>query len=247
MNLLLLNDDRPRALLPAGDPRAIHLRDVLRFGVGSGLDVGCVNGPRGRAVIETLGAEGITLSITWGAPPPPLPPLRLWIGLPRPASAKRILSEATALGVAEMVFFAPGRGEKSYADASLWKDGEWRETIRQGAEQAYSTRIPEVRLAGTLTELLAEPGTGKRLALDNYEAAGPLPGALPNAGPLTLIFGAERGFTETERSALRAAGVPLAHLGERVLRTETAVLAATSLALAALGAWTSNTPSSRGS
>jgi RsmE family RNA methyltransferase len=52
--------------------------------------------------------------------------------------------------------------------------------------------------------------------------------------PLALAFGPERGWSAGERQLLRAQGFELAHLGTRVLRTETAVVAALALAKAAL-------------
>ncbi len=53
------------------------------------------------------------------------------------------------------------------------------------------------------------------------------------ASPLALAFGPERGWSGPERALLRAAGFELAHLGPRVLRTETAVVAAVSVAKSA--------------
>jgi hypothetical protein len=76
----------------------------------------------------------------------------------------------------------------------------------------------------------------RRLALDNYEATAPL-GAwrLGPGEPCVLAIGPERGWGPRDRAALRAAGFALAHLGPRVLRSETAVVAALAILRAESG------------
>jgi RsmE family RNA methyltransferase len=73
-----------------------------------------------------------------------------------------------------------------------------------------------------------------RGALDLYEASEPL-GRIALAAPVVLAFGPERGWSDSERDRLRDHGFTLAHLGSRVLRVETAVVAAVSVVKARLG------------
>jgi RsmE family RNA methyltransferase len=80
------------------------------------------------------------------------------------------------------------------------------------------------------------PAKQARLALDNYEATAPL-GAeilnpksqILNGGGVVLALGPERGWGPVDRDQLRAAGFTLCSLGQRVLRLETAVIAALAL------------------
>jgi RsmE family RNA methyltransferase len=96
--------------------------------------------------------------------------------------------------------------------------------------------VPELRHGLSLAEAIALlPLTGTRIALDNYEAAAALSGLPVPALPATLAVGAERGWSDGERALLRAHGFALAHLGTRVLRTETACIAAITLLKAKLG------------
>ena len=86
--------------------------------------------------------------------------------------------------------------------------------------------------------MLAElPPGATRLALDNYEAtAGLADCALPAAPAAAILaLGPERGWAPTDRTALRAAGFTLVHLGPRVLRAETACVAAVAILKARLG------------
>lgn len=239
MNLLLFENSDKRQTLAPGDPRLDHLRNVLRRNTGDTFDVGALNGPRGKATISEDGPKGLSLQIEWGEEPPPLFPIEILVGLPRPQAARKILRELTSMGVAAIHFFQSEKSEHSYADSKLWNSGEWRRHLLQGAEQAFTTRIPDVRhwasLSASIQYLDKERAPGQRLALDLYESTIALPAVKLTAQHCTLAFGADRGWSAAERRNLRAAGFTLVHLGERVLRTETACVAAVILVVAGMG------------
>lgn len=228
MNLLLFSPEETTRPLPHADPRARHLLRVLRRQVGDTFAAGLIDGPRGHGTLVALDAAALTLTFTWGLPPPPPEPLTLIVGLPRPQTARDILRDATTLGVAALHFVATEKADPNYAHSTLWR-GEWRRHLLAGAEQAGITRLPAVAHGAPLAATLAglPSPVGRRLALDPYEAAGPL-GAVPWDGvaPLVLALGPERGWGPRDRAELRARGYTLVHLGERILRTETAVVAA---------------------
>jgi 16S rRNA (uracil1498-N3)-methyltransferase len=71
--------------------------------------------------------------------------------------------------------------------------------------------------------------------LDNYESPRALSELPSFSGDVTLAIGPERGWSPAERTLLRAHGFTFVHLGTRVLRTETAVIAALTLVRAKLG------------
>ncbi len=219
--------------LPASDPRALHLLRVLQRGPGDRFDAGIVNGPRGKGTVVSAGSDGLRLAFEPGETPPPLDPIHLLVALPRPQTARKILTEAAALGVASIRFFRSEKGEPGYASSTLWRGPEWRRLLRDGAAQAFDTRLPEVEhFAGLSDAIAALPAGCPVMALDNYEAPARL---RPAAGlpPVALAFGPERGWSAGERGLLRSAGFSLVHLGARVLRTETAVVAAVAIVKAA--------------
>ena len=234
MNLVLFDAAELSAPLPRTDPRAKHILDVLRRREGDAVDVGLVNGPCGKATLSVLGPDALTFAFTWGPVPAPLPATVLLIGLPRPQTARDILRDATTLGASEVHFIATERADPNYASSTLWTSGEWRRHCLAGAAQAFETRIPTVTWTHTLASVLATLEPANRIALDNYEASIPLitchligdTRAVASGVPQALAFGPERGFGPADRAALRAAGFTLAHLGVRVLRVETAVVAA---------------------
>jgi RsmE family RNA methyltransferase len=238
LNIIIFDQAEIERPLARSDPRATHLLDVLRRREGDTFDAGLIDGPRGKGTVVAIGAEALTLSFAWGAPPPPLDPITLIVGLPRPQTARKILQEATALGVAAMHFVVTEKSEASYAHSTLWSSDEWRRQLIAGAEQAFDTRLPQITWTRSLAEVVAAlPPTASRLALDHYEAATALsqchligdiaPSA--SAADAVLAFGPERGWSARDRAVLRANGFSLVHLGARVLRTETAVVAAVAL------------------
>lgn len=235
MNLILFEPSELTAPLPRTDPRARHILDVLHRRPGDTFDAGLVNGPRGKATLASVSPDALSLAFSWDAPPPPLPPRTLLIGLPRPQTARDILRDATTLGATCIQFIATERADPNYAASTLWTSGEWRRHCLAGAAQAFDTRLPEVTWTHTLASAIAAGAASpaRRIALDNYEASVALRTChllsekrSGEPAGLILAFGAERGFGEKDRTMLRDAGFTLAHLGSRVLRVETAVVAA---------------------
>ncbi|MCX6936700.1 MAG: RsmE family RNA methyltransferase [Verrucomicrobia bacterium] len=241
MNLVLFIAAELPGRLPLADPRAQHILKVLRRSPGDTFQAGLIDGPLGNATLLAADATALTLGFAPSQEPPPLPPITLLIGLPRPQTARDILRDATTLGVARIHFISTERTDPNYASASLWTSGEWQRHLLTGAAQACDTRLPEVTWTHSLASILATlspPASACRLALDNYEATRPLASALPHTlnSPLILALGPERGWGPADRTALRAANFALCSLGPRVLRLETAVTVALGLALHATGA-----------
>lgn len=236
MNLVLFESSELAAPLPIADPRAQHILKVLRRAPGETFLAGLVDGPLGVATLVSADASALVLSFTPGREPPPLPPLTLLLGLPRPQTARDLLRDAATLGAARIHFVATERADPNYASSSLWTSGEWRRHLLAGAAQACDTRLPAVTWTHTLSSaltLLPAASAARRLALDNYEAAAPFSEALHDdaSGELVLALGPERGWGAADRDTLRTAGFTLCSLGERVLRLETAAAVALGLAL----------------
>jgi RsmE family RNA methyltransferase len=237
VNLILFEPDEIDRPLPRHDRRAVHVLDVLRRRAGDTFDAGVINGAQGKATLGAIGEHELTLRFALDRPAPAREPITLVVGLPRPQTARDILRDATTLGVAALHFVRTEKSEPSYAQSTLWSTGEWRRHVIAGAEQSFTTRIPDVAHGVPVAETLATlPTGGARLALDNYEAAERLSEyPLSRDAPVTLAVGAERGWSADERAALRKHQFTLAHLGPRVLRTETACVAALSILRAKLG------------
>ena len=103
------------------------------------------------------------------------------------------------------------------------------------AEQCGGTYVPRVEPLQKLSSLLDEwPEDRGIMFCDETATAGDLPAA---PGPWAIFIGPEGGFSEPERTRLRAAGHTIS-LGPRILRADTAAVAAMTLWQAKLGDWT---------
>lgn len=144
------------------------------------------------------------------------------------------VQKATELGVAALqpVIAARSLGRLSGERAEL-KRAHWRRVAIAACEQCGRNRIPDVQVVRSLTEYSREPaGSGARFVLSPRSALGLRAAAARLQGAVVLAAGPEAGFTDEEEATLAGAGFVPVRLGPRVLRTETAALAA----LAALNA-----------
>ena len=238
---MLITAPEAESGLSPEDSRARHLRETVGLSVGGSFHVGIENGLRGIATITAL-APKLAFSVAWEKSPQARLPLTVLVGLPRPQTAKKVLHDLASLGAARIIFFESAKGDPGYLTSSLWKDGEWREHVLKGTEQACSTLVPEVTRVGSLAEaLVGLDANAWKLVLDPYEAAG-APELSTPAQTAVLAIGPERGFAENERATLRQAGFAFAHLGDRILRVEAAALVGGALMLAQLRAWTKHRP-----
>jgi RsmE family RNA methyltransferase len=236
LNLVLLEPALCGGILPSRDPRAIHVRDVLRLAPGQPFDAGIPDGPRGKATLEPA-PGGWRVHFTPTHAPEPPEPFLLLVGCARPQTMRRVLRDAAPLGIGEIHVFPAGRGEPGYLQSSLWHDGEVPRLLLEGSAQAFTTRLTHLVLhPSRATALEATRAARTRLALDNYEATDLLRAAPVHGWPAALAVGPERGWDRDDRDALRDAGFTLASLGSRVLRTETAAAGGVTLLRARLEA-----------
>jgi 16S rRNA (uracil1498-N3)-methyltransferase len=239
VNLVLITEAEAAAGLPLGDARTTHLLGTVGIKVGQTFHVGIVDGLRGLATV-TATAPALRFTVAWEKSVQPRLPLTVLVGLPRPQTAKKVLHDLASLGAARLVFFEADKGDPGYLASSLWKDGEYVEHVRKGTEQACSTLVPEVVRVSSLADALAlAVDAGWKVSLDPYETSGALGevGAPGNVKSAALAIGPERGWSDRERSALRAAGFTAHHLGDRILRVEAAALVGGALLLGQLRVW----------
>ena len=138
----------------------------------------------------------------------------------------------------------------------LWKEGDYKERLLLGAEQSFTTHLPKVLLRKNLQEALSQinSATDSRIdiALDNYEAKHGLGFSLKkrvsdqeiSRSHIFLALGSERGWSSFERALLVNNEWKLAHLGDRVLRLEMAVVSAIAITADVINLWHGGTDSS---
>ena len=242
-----------KQVLPKSDRRAQQISKILGKKMVGELFVGYMDGPLGKASVECLPDGDVCLNIDWGnrnaaASDATGDEMDLTVVIPycRPQTCRKILREAACLGIGRLIFVHADRAEKEYASSSLWTSGEWKTLLFQGIEQAFDTRLPKVEILGSgLETVLAQFDKGdagheevRKIALDNYESELELGEAVGISQSHLLVIGPERGWSDRERGLLRSSGVVLAHMGHRVLRTETALTVACGVVNSRCGAWT---------
>jgi len=227
LNLFLVPEQVEQVQWPANDPRAHHLKKVLHAQDGDLIDFGVVNGPRGKGSVQWEKSGGVNLFLKWKEPHPgDLLPVSLLVGLSRPQTCRKVIEQASTLGVSELIFFRAEKSEASYTESSLW-DEEWHRLLIKGAEQAFSCHLPHCKKVNSLEIAIQSSSFSTNLlALDVYEASQALSEAgQPNNKNTLLAVGPERGWSQSERELLREQEFTLCHMGQRVLRVETAVVA----------------------
>jgi 16S rRNA (uracil1498-N3)-methyltransferase len=223
--------DGARVELDAG--HANYLGNVLRLGVGAELLIFDGRSGEWLARITEAGKKRMTLTVERKTREPETVP-DVWLAF---APVKRtqtdwLVEKATELGAARLV---PVMTQRTVAERVKL---ERLESIAiEAAEQCGRTMIPEMAEPVSLKRLVEERDAGRTLYFAD-EGGGEAAGAAFKAGPATILIGPEGGFTNEERALVRAApnSIPIS-LGPRILRAETAALAAVSLYMALVGDW----------
>jgi len=148
-----------------------------------------------------------------------------------------VVGKATELGVSRIV---PLEAERSVRRATA-RDPRWRRIVQEAAEQCGRPDLPKLEPILPLQEFLCRHPAGIPLvACESAEGSRPLALVcqdLRHVTRLTLLVGGEGGFSPGELERLRVHGARLASLGPRLLRAETAALAALAIVQAILGDW----------
>jgi len=242
VNLVLLTEKELSEGLTLADVRAVHLLGTVGLKVGDSFYVGIKNARRGLATIQAAQPR-LMFRVQFEDVVQKRIPITVIVGLPRPQTAKKVLHDLASVGADKIIFFDTEKGDAGYATSSLWKDGEWIEHIIKGAEQACSALIPEVARCATLTTALANIETSSwKVALDPYEATHALGESAPTANSAVLAIGPERGWSAAERTLLLKNNFVLCHLGDRILRVESAALAGSMIMLSQLKIWEKHRP-----
>ena len=216
------------------DPaQANYLGNVLRLKEGAELLVFDGRSGEWLARIAEAGKKWMTLAVgrkTREAESVP----DVWLAFApvKRAQTDWLVEKATELGAARLI---PVMTQRTVAERVKL---ERLEAIAiEAAEQCGRTVLPEIAEPLPLARLLGERDSGRTLYFAD-EGGGERAAEAFKGGPALILIGPEGGFTEEERAAVRAApnAVPIS-LGPRILRAETAALAALAAWMSAVGDW----------
>lgn len=214
--------------LPDGVAR--HAVRVLRLGEGDRVTLFAGDGGEYEAEIVSVARDRVVVEVGPRQEVDREPPFRLVLVQALQAADKMDLTvqKATELGVARVVPVASRRSVvRLDGERAQRRIDHWRQVAVSACEQCGRNRVPEVDGVESLTAYLgrpAEPGI-LRLMLDPAGAVG-LAGLPAPAAGVELLVGAEGGLDPQEAADAARAGFRPLRLGPRILRTETAGLAA---------------------
>jgi 16S rRNA (uracil1498-N3)-methyltransferase len=221
----------PRFQLPP--ELAHHAVQVLRLRVGDPLVLFDGTGGEYTAVMESTGRE-VSVAVTAFADTERESPLNVTLYQALPAGDKMdwVVQKAVELGVRAVVPVSAERSVvKLSGERAAKRLAHWRQVAVSACEQCGRNRVPQLADIVPFGAALASCGAAQRLMLVPGGALRVRDLPVP-LGDVALMVGPEGGLSPAELAALRSAGFTALGLGPRVLRTETAGLAA----LAALAA-----------
>jgi 16S rRNA (uracil1498-N3)-methyltransferase len=212
---------------------ANYLANVLRLAAGAQVKLFDDCTGEWLAELAEAGKKRVTLNVLHRLRPrEPVPDLWLLFAPVKRGRIDWLIEKATELGVARMV---PVVTRRTVVDR-LNLD-RLRAHIVEAAEQCERTALATLDEPRRLEAVLRDWPPDRMLLFADEVGGAPLVSAA-RPGPAAILTGPEGGFTDDERSAIRslAQAVPVS-LGPRILRAETAALAAASLWMAVAGDW----------
>ncbi len=225
--------DQPLAVgthIALPETAAAHLLRVLRLGVGDACVLFNGDGRDYSARIVVAGKRGGEAEVVAAEANGSESPLRIMLlqGIARGDKMDWILQKATELGAAA---FVPASSERSEVRLDGERAGKrlahWRSVVVSACEQSGRARVPVVSAPAALAAAVGGlPADSLRLTLDPEADAAIDTLPAPGDRTVVLAIGPEGGWSPRDRGTLAAAGFAGLRLGPRILRTETAGIAA---------------------
>jgi 16S rRNA (uracil1498-N3)-methyltransferase len=229
----------PGARVHLPEHAAHHAREVLRLRTGAPVRVFDGAGGEWDGVLEEVSRRAVTAHLLHAVETRPESPLRLVLAMAalKGDRMELVIQKVTELGVAQIWPVVTLRTDAAARPALKGSRSErWERVASGAAEQCGRAVVPHIAPTTTLEGLMERPFEGARAALletPGHPALASLP--LEATASLLLLVGPAGGFEPVEVTALRAARFAAASLGPRILRAETAAVAAVTIAQATWG------------
>jgi 16S rRNA (uracil1498-N3)-methyltransferase len=214
---------------------ARHLAQVLRGRVGQEFDIAAGDLVRsGR--ITSIADDRVEFELGEVVRVPSTVSLTLVLSIFKFDRMEWAIEKSVELGALRIIPVVARHTEAHLARAAQKRGERWQRIALQASEQSRRASVPEISQPVAL-QTAVTMAEGTRIVLAESEKQMMLKDALPAnpvAGQVTMAFGPEGGWTESELKLFDEAGWIAASLGSTILRAETAVIAATAIALAEL-------------
>lgn len=223
-------------------PEGHHAATVQRLRAGESLLLADGRGGLASALVKAVGKGTLEVTITERRyADAPDPRLTVAQGIAKGDRGELAVQAMTEVGVDEILPWAAARSVAQWrGDRGAKARDKWAAVAREAAKQARRTWLPVVGGAPDVStkQLAARLGAAAAAYVLHEEATARLSAVeLPAQGEIVLVVGPEGGIDEHEVAAFTAAGAVPVRLGDTVLRTSTAGVAALSVLAARLGRW----------
>ena len=226
MNIVLLEAEQTQSeFWKIDNPRQRQqLSQQVQLNAGDTLKVGIRNGQRYLTEVVTISEQHILLRPIQVEAVPAKLPVHLILALPRPKVLRRIIMDAVTLGVERISLIHSYRVDKSYWQSPFLQQLD--DYVTLGLEQAGDTISPEIQMYKRFKPFVEDVlptfiSDQKPAYVAHPYAEQQMPHAIQHS--CCLIVGPEGGFIPYEVDLLKKNGCQARRLGNRILRTETAV------------------------
>lgn len=234
-----LDNPKPGDLVLLAGPEGKHAASVRRMRVGEGIQLGDGRGLRVRGEVAEVAANSLKVRVVSSVQEAePQNKLTLIQALAKGDRDELAVQAATELGAWSVIPWQADRSISKWEGPKITKGvSRWQTIVGEATKQSLRSFEPVVQApvsSRQLAEMVKE--FDQVIVLDPTAQVG-LGSVSFIAHSAAVIVGPEGGINETELEELEAAGAVRVHMGEPILRTSTAGIAAIALLQAKLGLW----------
>ncbi len=223
----------------SGD-EAHHAVAVRRLRVGEEVALTDGLGRRALGSIASTGKRVFTVTVTSASfIERPAPSFTVVQALPKGERGELAVEMLTEVGVDTVVPWAASRSVAVWKGERAAKShAKWQATAREAGKQSRRSWLPSVAALASTAEVVSRMADAALVAILHEDATTPLASLdVPSDGEVVVIVGPEGGIAPDELAAFEAAGGVAVRLGDEILRTSTAGVAAVSALLARTSRW----------
>ena len=228
-----LKVDSPKAVITGSDAR--HIKTVLRLKTGDKIGLFDGSGLEYEAIITALTTGRVEAAVIRRLLPIAEPPIQIIVaqGLLKDRKMDALIRHLTELGITQWIPFVAERSvPRPDKKNLLTRTARWKKIVKEAAKQCRRSRVPNISEVVSFEKVL-EMGQPCDLKFAFWENEfNPINAALTepnrpfNINTIFAMLGPEGGFTAKEIETAKAKGFISAALGPRILRAETATIAA---------------------
>lgn len=225
----LFIDFEPNGKVVLNEEQSRHISKSLRMKVGDMLTLSCGNGKDYGCIIDTIDSNSVTLSICYEQVNncEPTVKVKLYQGVPKGDKLEDIIQKCTELGITEIQPVLTHRSvSRPDSKSAKKKQARYQKIALEAAQQSGRGIVPLINDMTNLKTAVSKDNSQLKILF--YEGGGtPLKEIISkDIETVSIYIGPEGGFEESEVELIKENGGTVATLGKRILRTQTAPVAA---------------------